>query len=351
MTTPVIGSLFSGYGGLERAVTAVLGGTTAWVSDIDPGACRILEHRYPGAPNLGDITTIDWATVPRVDVITGGSPCQDVSLAGRRAGMREGTRSGLWRSMLAAVEQLRPSIVIWENVRGVLNGEADSGLEPCAGCVGSPGDSGPVLRPLGRVLGDLADVGYDARWLGLRASDVGAPHARFRVFVVAADTKDVGHERAWSAWGGGAGPADRRGDAAIAPDAAGPQGPQPTAGPDVSAWCSTADPDRCGLGPDVTQLQTGQPYVAWGDYGPAITRWASVLGRPAPALTEPGKTGPRLSPRFVEWMMGLPDGHVVDVPGLTRNQALNALGNGVVPRQAEAALRHLLLPATQRSAS
>lgn len=70
-TPPRIGSLFSGYGGLDQGVQAVLGGTTAWVSDIDPGATRVLTQRFPDAPNLGDIAAIDWSTVAPVDVITG----------------------------------------------------------------------------------------------------------------------------------------------------------------------------------------------------------------------------------------------------------------------------------------
>ena len=110
--------------------------------------------------------------------------CQDVSTAGKRAGMRAGTRSGLWSSMCDAIDILHPRLVIWENVRGVLSSKADSNLEPCPGCVGGSG-GGPALRALGRVLGDLADLGYDARWYGLRAADVGAPHGRHREFVYA----------------------------------------------------------------------------------------------------------------------------------------------------------------------
>lgn len=84
--------------------------------------------------------------------------------------------------------------------------------------------------------------------------------------------------------------------------------------------------------------------IDFGGYAPAIARWERVLGRPAPAPTEPtGRGGAhRLSPRFVEWLMGLPEGHVTGVPGLTRNAQLKALGNGVVPQQATAALTHLL---------
>jgi DNA (cytosine-5)-methyltransferase 1 len=82
----------------------------------------------------------------------------------------------------------------------------------------------------------------------------------------------------------------------------------------------------------------------WGDYAPAIAQWATIIGRPAPNPTEPGRDGkPRLAPTFVEWMMGLPAGWVTNPAiGLSRAQQLKALGNGVVPQQAALALRLLL---------
>ena len=81
----------------------------------------------------------------------------------------------------------------------------------------------------------------------------------------------------------------------------------------------------------------------WGDYAAAIARWEAILGRPAPEPTQTSAKGnPQLSPRFVEWMMGVPDGWITDVPGITRNEALKACGNGVVPQQAEAAIRTAL---------
>ena len=89
--------------------------------------------------------------------------------------------------------------------------------------------------------------------------------------------------------------------------------------------------------------QMAQALQNWGAYADAVARWEAVLGRPAPPPTQPSRKGtPQLSPRFSEWLMGLPDGWVTDVPGITRNEALRALGNGVVPQQAAAALRYLL---------
>lgn len=183
MTGLRIGALFAGYGGLELAVQHALGGDVVWYAEKAKAPAAIMAAHHPGVPNLGDVTTIDWATVPPVDVITGGTPCQDLSHAGPRGGMTDSTRSGLWVAMREAIAVLRPSIVIWENVRGALSAHADSNVEPCPGCLGDA--AGTHLRALGRVLGDLASLGYDARWEGVRAADVGAPHLRWRLFVVA----------------------------------------------------------------------------------------------------------------------------------------------------------------------
>ena len=184
-------SLFSGYGGLDHGLLSVVEGEVVAVADVDPGACRLLAHRYPGVPNLGDVTKIDWREwVGKVDAITGGTPCQDLSHAGGRAGMRDGTRSGLWVAMRESVAVIRPRLVVWENVRGALSAGADSDMEPCPGCVGDGGGE-PILRALGRVLGDLAGLGYDAEWRGVRAADVGYCHSRWRVFVVATPAADA----------------------------------------------------------------------------------------------------------------------------------------------------------------
>lgn len=178
-----IGALFAGYGGLDMAVEAVLPAEVSWVSEIDKAPSAILAKRYPDAPNLGDVTQVDWSKVEPVDIITGGSPCQDLSQAGKRLGMKKGTRSGLWVSMREAIRTIKPQMVIWENVGGAFSAEATSEMEECPRCVGD-GSAEPILRALGRVLGDLTEIGYDAEWHAVRAADVGAPHHRLRVFVV-----------------------------------------------------------------------------------------------------------------------------------------------------------------------
>lgn len=179
-----IGSLFSGYGGLDLAVAEMFDAEVAWHCEWDAAPSRILERNFPGVPNFHDVSSVDWESVEPVDILTGGFPCQDLSLAGKRAGLRDGTRSGLWSEFAKAIEVLKPRWVVIENVRGLLSATAHSDVEPCAWCLGD-GTSEPPLRALGAVLGDLADLGYDARWTGVRAADAGAPHNRFRVFIVA----------------------------------------------------------------------------------------------------------------------------------------------------------------------
>lgn len=176
MSTLKIGSLFSGIGGLDLAVEAHFDGRTVWHCEYDPKPSKVLAARWPGVPNLGDITTVDWSTVEPVDIVCGGSPCQDVSAAGPRTGMVDGTRSNLWVQMREAIAYLKPSVVIWENVRGALSAYAFSSVESEPGLLGEYGPDRPALRAAGRVVGDLSSLGYDAIWTTLPASDIGAPH-------------------------------------------------------------------------------------------------------------------------------------------------------------------------------
>lgn len=339
MTGPTIGELFTGYGGIGLGVKQVWpDAEVRWVSDVckfdkdgnaghhNPhrGPCRVLAHHYPGIPNLGDVTKVDWSKVERVTILTGGSPCQDLSHLGKRAGMKPGTRSGLWASMCDAIEALQPSLVIWENVKGALSAEATIGdVEQCDVCMDEPG--GGTMRALGRVLGDLADIGYDAWWVGLRAADVGAPHGRFRIFVLAApaNASGAGDWRDQYARGMGG------------------QNPQALRGDNDHGEPATMRSDPVPNDTDTTY-----------DFGPfqkAVTRWEGVLGRKAPyPLDETRYT----TAAFSEWSMGLPEGWVTQVPGVTEDEAKALCGNGVVPQQCAAAVRWLLgqMESTRRAA-
>ena len=353
------------------AVQDVLGGSLAWVADPAPGPSKLLAYRHPDVPNLGDITRVDWSTVEPVDVITGGSPCQDLSTAGRRAGMTDGTRSNLWVQMREAINVIRPKLVVWENVRGALSAVAASAVESEPRLLGD-GQRGPALRAIGRVVGDLADLGYVGGWIGLRVADLGGCHGRFRVFLVArpADADGAGLQGLVDRQS--ASPTGRHGHAQ--PSAGGPDLtllPTPTTtqrGTDANL--DTREGARANLHNTVMEL-IPTPSVAdaaggherrggkrgdelllkglakhghldrFGKYAPAITSHERHFGRPAPDPTKPGPKGnPRLSARFVEWMQCLPDGWVADVPGLSRSEQLALLGNGVVPPQGAAALRH-----------
>src|SRR5699024_1985726 len=187
MSAPLIGELFAGYGGLGAAVQQVYGGKLAWYSEFDDAPSRIMAHHHPGVPNYGDVTAIDWGEVPRVDILTGGFPCQDVSAAGRRAGMTDGTRSGLWSHMAHAIDVLRPQLVVIEDVGGLFSAEAASVMESHPLCLGDDGTGSDavLLRAIDAVLSTLSELGYDAEWTALRAADVGAPHGRLRVFITA----------------------------------------------------------------------------------------------------------------------------------------------------------------------
>lgn len=175
------GELFAGVGGLGMAVDEVFGSTPAWFAEFDAAPSRVLAYRYPQVPNHGDVTKL--SNPEKVQILAGGFPCQDVSLAGRRRGMKDGTRSGLWSEYARIIDETRPDWVVIENVSGLLSADAAVDLEPCPLCVGD--NPGHVLRALGAVLGDLAELGFDAEWISVRASDIGAPHKRLRIFILA----------------------------------------------------------------------------------------------------------------------------------------------------------------------
>jgi len=345
-----LGELFAGYGGLGLAVEEVFGAELAWVSEWEPAPSKILAHHWPNVPNYGDVTKIDWANIEPVDIISGGSPCQDLSLAGKRRGMQDGTRSNLWESMREGIATIRPKYVVWENVRGALSAGAISEMEQSEGRLGD--DGSPNLRAIGRVLGDLSDLGYDAEWRGLRAADVGACHARFRVFILASDRNDTGRGEQRRAIPVQQEHATPQHSSSHAPDSSSNRrqwDQEPNSKPKVDRKAGergghSARRDLGGERLEAWGHGRAMGEAAWGDYSDAIARWESAMGRRAPAPTElTEKGGHRLSPYFTEWMMGLPAGWMTDPAiGLTRNDQLKACGNGVVPQQAIAALSDML---------
>lgn len=343
-----LGSLFSGIGGLDLAVERAMGATTVWQVEYEPAPASILERHWPDAARYQDINDIDWSTVEPVDIICGGYPCQPFSHAGLRKGTNDPRH--LWPRFADAIGVLRPQYAILENVAGHLSLGFDT------------------------VLADLASLGYDARWLTLRAADIGAPHGRKRLFVLATDTSGQRYGRgqddrmvgrvAAAPENSRRSPSPTRKEscdrgATVAADAAQPglQGPQDPAGEASARLDGNAQP---GIGAtadaDGGRFQVGGEHdsesqrwqgdvlarhdadrldTSFGPYAPAIERWEQVIGRPAP---KPAIDG-RLNPAFVEWMMGFDQGWT---DGLTRTKALKALGNAVVPQQGEAAIRMLV---------
>jgi len=167
-----IGSLFSGIGGLERGLERAGVGHTVWQAESDSFCREVLAKHWPDVRRFDDVRQVSAQTAPAVDVLCGGFPCQDISLAGKGKGL-EGERSGLWWEFDRIIRDLRPKYVVVENV--------------------------PALRSRGLagVLGSLAESGYDAKWDCIPAQAVGAPHRRDRLFLVAWRVPDAERHPVW----------------------------------------------------------------------------------------------------------------------------------------------------------
>lgn len=156
---PTLGSLFSGIGGFELGFERA-GFKTLWQVEIDPWARRVLEKNFPHAERFSDIRDCGRINLRPVDVICGGFPCQDISIANTAGAGLDGDRSGLWFEMFRVIRELRPRFAVVENVANLLN------------------------RGIERVLGSLAEIGYDAEWEVIPACAIGASHVRERLFIV-----------------------------------------------------------------------------------------------------------------------------------------------------------------------
>jgi len=150
--------LFSGIGGFSLGLERTGGFKTVQFCEIDEQCRRVLSKHWAHTPIHDSVRTLRGA---HADVICGGFPCQDISVAGKGAGVKEGTRSGLWGEFHRLIKEIKPKYAIIENVANLRN----NGLE--------------------RVLKDLWEIGYDAEWHIIPASAVGAPHKRERIWIIA----------------------------------------------------------------------------------------------------------------------------------------------------------------------
>ena len=272
MTTLTIGSLFAGIGGLELGLEWAGLGPTLWQVEIDPWCRGVLAKHWPNAKRYRDVRTIDTTTLEQVDVICGGFPCQDISVAGKQAGL-SGARSGLWREFARIVTARRPRFVVVENVAQL----ASSGLDI--------------------VVADLDAAGYRVDGRIIEAADVGAPHRRARLFLVA-QLANAGDDRRKERSEGDY--HDRR-DASR--DEFNRRDPQM-----AHAGCCGRQPES-GLGRGAHGLPA------------RVERWPSRPGD-APAVWEPARATRAMTP--------------------TKTARLKSLGNAVVPRVSEAVGRLLL---------
>lgn len=263
------------------AVEAYFRGKTVWTSEIDKYASIVIKERWK-LPNLGDMKLVDWSNVEPVDILTVGYPCQPFSTAGKRKGSTD--ERHLWPYIKEIISQLQPPRVILENVRGHLT----LGFK--------------------EVLADLTQIGYDAKWAIVRASDVGAPHRRERLFCVAQPTNANGFR-----FNVGKCEQERH------------QGQSQF---ESAQCCETTSHSHGDEQPRNRETQ---------ELGSRFDTRDQMRLRRAPNPLELGK----LNPKFVEYMMGLPVGWVTDLE-ISRSQQLKLLGNGVVPQQAYLALQLLV---------
>ena len=249
------GSLFAGIGGLDLGLERA-GMECLWQVEINDYATQVLERHWPGVRRHRDVRTFPPAGDWSVDLICGGFPCQDISLAGAGAGI-EGERSGLWSEFARIIGELRPRFVVLENVSAIR------------------------ARGLGTVLGPgLAALGYDALWDCIPASAIGAPHRRDRWFCVA--------------YANGAKLREQPGRLG------GQDGQGSTLAPINGQEEQVADPDSWRL-QGKREPQHGEQQSPCGDQSDGCGPWRRGKGRTGPP-------GGRLNPAWVEALMGFPPG-------------------------------------------
>jgi DNA (cytosine-5)-methyltransferase 1 len=288
-----IGSLCTGYGGLDLAAEAYFGAETIWCAEMDKYASQVIEQRF-NIPNYGNIKEIDWASLEPIDILTAGYPCQPFSHAGYRKGTDD--ERHIFPYILEAISILKPRWVILENVRGHLS----LGLK--------------------EVLAGLASIGYDAKWQVVRASDVGAPHQRARIFIIAypdSKSRGISFQNETIAYSNDIGQ-NRWINSRYEEAQPRIEGNKISISNSIGKFKSS----------DKTMQEVGRKFTARCDM-------------PLQDIPNALDQDEKLNAYFVEYMMGLPKGWVTET-GLSRAQQLKMLGNGVVPQQAELALELLL---------
>lgn len=269
--------IFSGIGGFSLGLEAI-GMQTVAFCEINPFCQKILTRHWPSIPIFTDITTInkeDLKTLPRIDVIAGGFPCQDVSIAGKKKGINA-KRSGLWKEFVRLVNEIRPKYAIIENVAN--------------------------LRSTGliNVLQDLWKIRYDAEWHCIPASAFGAPHRRDRIWIIAYPSCESGFRLSLRK-----------------------EEEKSVTGVDCK---NVPDSNRQRLqrhgrfketGFICTQEQIGMYHSSRG-----VKQWGKE------PLAVPRLKNDRLNPDWVEWLMGYP---ISWTDGGSRKERLVSLGNSVVP--------------------
>lgn len=313
-----IGSLCTGYGGLDMAVEAYFDAEMVWCAENDKYASQLISVRF-NKPNLGDIKQINWNKTESIDILTAGYPCQPFSTAGQRKGIDD--KRHIWPYIKEAISILRPRIVVLENVRGHLT----LGFK--------------------QVLADLTEIGYDAKWQIIRASDVGAPHQRARLFIIAnpesrwsgckpcgvseSNTRSSCHCEFITNTNSDACKESRRANRSLRTTSDRLQ-----TGQDKR---QTRCKHRCSC---EANCDTNNQYQPHNRQVPKLGRRFATRREMSMQNIPPALVEAKLNAKFVEYMMGLPEGWVTDL-NLSRSQQLKMLGNGVVPQQAYYALELL----------
>ena len=331
------------------AVEAYFDAEMVWCAENDKYAAALIEQRF-NKLNLGDIKQIDWDTVEPIDILTAGYPCQPFSHAGQRKGTED--ERHIWPYIIKAISTLRPKYIVLENVRGHLS------------------------LGFSTVLADLTKIGYDARWQIVRASDIGAPHQRARLFIIAypkggwsriqqsrnkkkhaksgnynqsiansdgqrsqipikgqitskSESASIGNSKVITDANSNAREESRRTDRELSIESRGLQSGQDKRETRCKYGCSCE-----------TNCNTDNQYQPHNRQVPKLGRRFATRREMSMQDIPPALVDAKLNSKFVEYMMGLPEGWVTDLD-LSRAQQLKMLGNGVVPQQAYYALELL----------